>query len=155
MIIFLFSLIQIAHAGIVKHDAISSRLHEYSYQEFCDSMKAKNSMLISAKGLNEIECFNENFKISDFCLKKLPLDSNYTRGFSVESEKRVYCEEAAGVMLSVDCESKINFCKNDKYNCEKLKKSYASSLELSHSSVVDKKLNCYFSKKIEDDINEL
>jgi hypothetical protein len=118
-------------------------------------MKAKESLLITPIGLLEIECFNQKFNISDFCLKKLPLDAAYSRGFANTIDKKVYCEEAESVMLSIDCLAKPSFCKNAEQTCEALKKNYAVKLETTHSSILNKKINCYFSKNSEEKLNEL
>ena len=119
-------------------------------------MNAKSSLLTTAINSHEIECFNQKYKIREFCIKKMPLDSNFTRGFGVESEKRVYCEEAVNVSLSIDCKEMKGLCKNAQNACEKLKNIYAYSLENSHHSVTNGKLNCYFTKKnAEDDLNEI
>lgn len=142
-------------AKIINHDSIGARLHDYSFKEFCSTMKSKSDTLISVAGVNEIECFNQKFKISDFCTQKLPLEASYTRGFAVENEKKVYCEEANSISISLTCDSFKDACKSPKSSCEKLKKVYANRLEISNSSKVEDKLNCYFTKKAEEDLYDL
>lgn len=141
-----------ANAIINNIDHVESRLLDFTYLDLCTTMKAKNTMLISPIGFSEIECFNQKFKVSEFCLKKLPEDASFTRGFINTTEKKIYCETAKAVSLSIFCEYKK--CRNHKSACEKLKNAYAMKLELSHSSLVEDKLNCYYSKDTTEDLDE-
>lgn len=143
-----------AFAKVYNHEIIEGRLQDYSFVEMCETMKAKNSFLITPIGLTELECFNQKFKIADFCQKKLPLEANFTRGFINIDEKKIYCETAKAVTVSIDCQSKSG-CQNSKNACEKLQNIYASKLDLNHSSIVDGKLNCYYTSSVEVELDTL
>jgi hypothetical protein len=118
-------------------------------------MKAKSSALISASGVGELECFNEKFSIIDFCLKKIPTQKYLTRGYAVEKEKKVYCEEAQSVMISISCDKRdLRYCLDPRKGCEQLKKIFASRLEVVHYSMLEKNLNCYFAKPLGDSLDE-
>lgn len=152
--IFLFLYPSISLCKIIKHESVDAHLSDYSYREFCETMKAKNNMLVSELPNNQIECFNEKFKIVDFCLRKLPLGSSLARGFAISTEKKVYCEVAKSVMLTLSCDSMVEICKRPKQSCEKIKNMYAYDLELAHASQIERNLNCYYSKKLGENINE-
>lgn len=154
LLIPLFLYVSITMAKIYKHETIDSHLSDFSYQDFCETMKAKSTTLVSALPQNEIECFNEKYKIIDFCLKKLPLGSSLSRGFAVTTEKKVYCEVAKSVMVSLTCDTQSDLCKNPKQSCLKMQKFYAYDLDLAHASQIERNLNCYYSKKIGENINE-
>ena len=140
---------------VIKHEMTDSHLSVFDYKEFCTTMKAKSTTLISMTGVGEIECFNEKFKIADFCIKKLPLENSLTRGYAVESEKKVYCEEAKSLMLTVTCDTSKDICFKPKISCEGLKKIFAYRLNLFHYANIDKNLECYYSKFNEENLNEL
>lgn len=151
LFIFILSCFGIS-AKVHNHEIIEGRLQDFSYVEFCETMKAKNNMLISPIGLAEIECFNQKFKVAEFCQKKLPIDANFTRGFINFDEKKIYCETAKAVTLSIYRVHKNS--NQHKKECEKLKIAYARKLELSHSSFLDDKLNCYYAKSSIEDLDE-
>lgn len=151
--ILLFSFFNI-QAKVYNHEIIEGRLQDFSYTDLCETMKAKNSILISPIGLAEIECFNQKFKVADFCLKKLNTSANFTRGFVNTTEKKIYCETAKAVTVSLDCEGK-SFCRNSKNACEKLQQVYAIKLEVNHSSNIAGKLNCYFTSSEDLEIESL
>lgn len=143
------------YSAVLKHESSKLKIQDYSYQDFCDTMKAKSATLISASGTDEIECFNQKFKIVDFCMQKAPLEKHITRGYTVEKEKKVYCEEAHSVMVSISCDARdMHFCLDPKKGCDKLKKIYAHRLEVVHYAMLEKNLNCYFSKPLGDNLNE-
>jgi hypothetical protein len=144
------------YSAVLKHETSKSKLHDYSYIDFCDTMKAKNSTLITAPSLGEVECLNQKFKIIDFCLQKMPLDKHLTRGYAVEKEKKVYCEVAQSVMVSVSCDARdMYLCFDPKKGCLQLKNIYAYRLEVVHYSMLEKNLNCYFAKPLGDNLDEI
>jgi hypothetical protein len=153
LIIFILSCFGIS-AKVLNHEIIEGRLQDFSYVELCETMKSKNTMLISPIGLAEIECFNQKIKVADFCLKKLSSNANFTRGFINITEKKIYCETAKAVTISLDCEGKT-LCKNPKNACEKLQQVYAIKLEVNHSSNIAGKLSCYFTTNEELDLKSL
>ena len=143
------------YSAVLKHESSKLKMQNYSYQDFCETMKAKSATLISASGMDELECFNQKFKIVDFCMQKAPLEKHITRGYAVEKEKKVYCEEAQSVMVSVSCDARdMHFCLDPKKGCEQLKKIYAFRLEVVHYSMLEKNLNCYFAKPLGDNLDE-
>jgi hypothetical protein len=154
---YLIALLYFSHsyASLVRHETINSHLADFSYKEVCETMKAKVVMLSDASGPSEIECFNEKIKVFDFCLKKLSLETPFTRGMVIASEKKVYCESASDVIVSLDCDSSKSICDSPKLGCLKIKKLYAYRHELNHFSVIDKKINCYYSTKDTGISNEL
>ena len=144
------------HAAILKHDISSIQNHDFTFREMCETMGSKNLEMISANSLSEIDCMGKTFKSIDFCLKKLPLDKGLTRGIVDEKNKKIICETSTSVMLSISCDERdIKYCRDPKKGCEELKKIFAHSLELVHSSILEKKINCYFSKHTEESLNEL
>lgn len=152
--VLFFSIFSHFGLALVSYEGVQTRLHSFSYSDFCSVMKAKSSFLVSTINPSEIECFSEKFKINDFCVRKLELASSYARGYGVDKEKKVYCEEARGVTVTIDCSHNQLLCKNPENNCEKLKNIYAYSLELTHSSQLNGKLNCYYSKKNDEDFRD-
>jgi hypothetical protein len=158
VIILLFSLfISIElHASVLKHEVLTPVLQEFSYLDVCEAMGAKNPILISPKGPNHLECLNKKYSLIDFCLNKFPMDKILTRGFFDLVKKKVICESSSSVMISVSCESDdLKYCLVPKKGCEELKKIYANRLEIAHYGMPTKSLNCYFSKHIEENLNEL
>jgi hypothetical protein len=144
------------HAAFLKHEVATPQFKEFEYAEVCEVMGAKNSILISPHSLTEIECFNKNYSLLDFCLKKFPVERTLTRGFIDRIKKKVVCEMSESVIISLSCDKRDSkFCLDPKKGCEDLKMIYANRLELAHSSLVEKKLNCYFSKIIEESLDEI
>jgi hypothetical protein len=144
------------YAAVIKHDISSPRYVNSDYKEVCQEMGAKDSLLISPKSLTEMECFNKTYKLIDFCLKKFPMDKTLTRGYVDTDKKKVICEMSDSVLVSVSCDSRdLKYCFNPKKGCEELKKIYANRLEVAHYSLLEKNLNCYFSKPIGDSLNEI
>jgi hypothetical protein len=152
----LLSLSQPLYAAILKHETTQLKLHEHTYADFCQTMNAKNATLISDVGMGEIECFNQKFKITDFCLQKDPQAKHITRGYPLDKEKKVLCEEGKAVMVSVSCDERdLHFCLDPKKGCEQLQKIYAVRFEVVHYSMLDKNLNCYFAKPLGDTLDEI
>lgn len=144
------------YSAVLKHESSKLKIQDYSYADFCSSMKAKSNALISSSGADEIECFNEKFKIIDFCMQKSTMLKHLTRGYAVEKEKKIYCEEAQSVMISVSCDERdMRFCFDPKKGCEMLKKIYAYRLEIVHYSMLEKNLNCYFAKSLGENLDEM
>ena len=144
------------YSALLKHESALLKIHDYSYIEFCEVMQAKTKTLISATTSGEIECFNQKFNIIDFCLKKFPTNKHITRGYALEKEKKVYCEEAQSVMISISCDERdLHYCLDPKAGCEQLRKIYAHRLEVVHYSMLEKNLNCYYAKSLGDSLDEL
>lgn len=155
---FLITLIlsQSLNAAVLKHDVSNSIEKEFEYKEVCQTMGAKDAMLVAPKSLSEMECFNKSYRLIDFCLQKFPMEKNLTRGFVDTTKKKVVCEMSDSVMISVSCDSRdLKYCFKPKEGCEELRKIYAYRLEIAHYSMLDKNLNCYFSKPIGESLNEI
>jgi len=149
--VFLFLYSYFINAEIV-HETTKGHLQSFSYSDFCQFHKAKSDTLVSMINRDEIECFNQKFKISDFCLKKLEANRPLVRFYGIDSEKKVYCEDAMSVKLALDCGKLNTTCKNPKQDCEKLQKIYAHSLDLAHGYRSEDKLHCLYSKtEVEED----
>ena len=143
-------------AAVLKHDISSPRFKEFDYAEVCETMGAKNTVLITPKSLREIECLNKTYSLIDFCLKKFPMDKTLTRGFVDHEKKKVVCEMSDSVMLSVSCDERdLKYCLVPEKGCKELKAIYANLLEIAHYSKLEKNLNCYFSKPIGESFNEI
>lgn len=152
-LLLLFSNLQ---AAVLKHEITTPQFKEFSYAEVCDVMGAKNAVLISTKSLTEIECLNKSYYLIDFCLKQFPLEKTLTRGYLDQTKKKVVCEMSESVMLSVSCDQRdLKYCFSPKKGCEELGKIYANRLEIAHFSMLEKNLNCYFSKHIGESLNEI
>lgn len=146
---FLFSLN--THAAVVKHETLNAKYEEFPLKEVCEKLGAKNFELISAKSSNEIDCMGKIFKTIVFCLQKFPDNHSITRAIIDEKNKVLKCESASNVTLYLSCDQRdAKYCLNPKRGCEDLQKIYAVKLEIAHQSVVDKTLNCYFSKPLGD-----
>lgn len=144
------------HAAVLKHDVSSPQYKEFEYTDVCEVMGTKNAILISPKSQSEIECTNKTYPLIDFCLKKFPLKKSLTRGYIDQTKKKVVCEMSDSVMLSVSCDERdLKFCLDPKKGCEQLRKIYANRLEIAHFSMLEKNLNCYFSKHIGESLNEI
>jgi hypothetical protein len=143
-------------AAVLKHEVSSPRYKEFEYAEVCETMGAKNAILITPKSLNEMECLNKSYPLIDFCLKKFPMDKTLTRGYVDQEKKKVICELSDSVMLSVSCDARdLKYCFAPKKGCEELRRIYANRLETAHYSMLEKNLNCYFSKPIGESLNEI
>lgn len=143
-------------AAVLKHDVSSATLKEFSYNETCEEMGVKEATLISEISMTKLECLNKTFELIDFCLKKFPMDKRLTRGFLLKEKKQVICEFSDSVMMSLTCDSRdLKYCFNPKKGCEALRKIYANRLETAHFSMLEKNLNCYYSKPIGDTLNEI
>jgi hypothetical protein len=144
------------YSAVLKHETTKLKLHDYTYLDFCESMKAKNSTLITATNSGELECLNQKISIVDFCIQKNPLAKFFTRGYAVDKEKKVYCEEGQSVMVSVSCDTRdLHYCFDPKKGCEQLQKIYANRLEVVHYSMLEKNLNCYFAKPLGENLDEI
>lgn len=154
IIILYFPLL--VNAAVLKHESSSMVNKEFEYAEFCQTMGAKHSELVSVKSMRELECLNKSYSAIDFCLKKFPTDKMLTRGYIDESKKKVICEMSKSVMLSVSCDDRdASYCLKPKEGCEELRKIYAHKLEIAHFSLLEKNLNCYFSQSIGDSLENL
>lgn len=154
LLIYFFS--HTIQAAVLKHDITSAHYKEFEYAEVCELMGAKNSILISPKSLTEMECLNKTYPLIDFCLKKFPMEKRLTRGFVDQSKKKVVCEMSESVMLSISCDKRdLKYCLNPKKGCEELRKIYANRLEVAHYSMLEKNINCYFSKTLGETIDEI
>ena len=143
------------YSAVLKHDSSKLKLNSYTYQDFCQTMKAKDATLISVVLPDEMECFNQKFKIMDFCMQKIPFAKNITRGYANEKEQKIYCEEAHSVMVSIACDERdMHYCLDPKKGCDMLKKIYAYRLDVVHYSMLEKNLNCYFSKPLGENLDE-
>ncbi|MEA9355192.1 hypothetical protein SHI21_03225 [Bacteriovorax sp. PP10] len=156
--LFLFS--TLVNAAIIKHEALRPTFQEYSFREVCEKLGAKNFELIEAKSMNEIDCMGKVFAAIEFCKAKFPADNALTRAIVDEQTKTVKCEHSNSVMLSVSCDARdAKYCLDPQKGCEDLKGIYAVKLETAHYSFLEKKneknINCYFSKAIGDDLNEI
>lgn len=142
-------------ASVLKHEVSSPSYKEFDYKEVCDTFKVKDALLISPASLTEMECFNKKFQLIDFCLNKFPMEKTLTRGYVDKEKKKVICEMSESVMISVSCDDRdLKYCFDPKKGCEELKKIYGHRLEIAHYSMLEKNLNCYFSKPIGDSLNE-
>lgn len=154
LITILFS--QVLHAAVLKHDISSPIYKEFEYAEVCTTMGAKQAILISPKSLSEMECLNKTYPLIDFCLKKFPMEKMLTRGFVDQAKKKVVCEMSESVMVSVSCDKRdLKYCFAPQKGCEELRKIYAHRLETAHFSMLEKNLNCYFSKTLGESLNEI
>lgn len=156
--LFLFS--SLINAAIIKHESLKPTFQEFSFREVCEKLGAKNFELIEAKSINEIDCMGKVFAAIEFCKEKLPTDNALTRAIVDEQTKTVKCEHSNSVMLSVSCDARdAKYCLDPQKGCEALKGIYAVTLETAHYSFLEKKdeknINCYFSKAIGDDLNEI
>ncbi len=143
-------------AAVLKHEVSNPQYKEFDYLEVCQAMGSKNTVLITPKSLTEIECLNKNYSIIDFCLKKFPMEKTLTRGYIDFHAKKAVCELSNSVMLSVSCDSRdLVYCFKPKEGCEKLRKIYAIGLEVAHYSMLEKNINCYYSKPIGESLNEI
>ena len=89
-------------------------------------------------------------------MAKFPLEQELTRGIVDEKRKKVICETAPSVSLTLSCDARsMKYCIDHKRGCEELKKIYAAKLEVVHSSMLEKKINCYFSKHQADEFMKL
>ncbi len=152
----LFFLFSSLHAAFLKHEVTTPQFREFEYSEVCEVMGAKNSLLISPHLLTEMECFNKSYSLMDFCLKKIPTDKALTRGFVDLVKKKAVCEISESVIISLSCDRRdLKYCLIPEKGCEDLRIIYANRLETAHSSLVDKKLNCYFSKILKESLDEI
>ena len=155
--IFLLNLFLIFNlqAAVIKNEVTSLGVTEFDFKEVCEELGVKDPVIITPVNGHSIECLNKKFSLTEFCHKKIPADKPLARGYANKESRKVVCEMASKVMFSLSCDREhIKFCKNAKNGCEKLKKIFAYRLDLAHYSMLEKALNCYFSKPIGDNFNE-
>jgi hypothetical protein len=142
-------------AAIIKHETQSAKYESFDFKEVCEKLGAKNFELIEAKSESEIDCMGKIFPAIDFCLSKFPMDKTLTRALVDGKTKKVKCEFTESVMLSLSCDKvDLKYCLDPQKGCEKLKKIYAYRLEMAHFSMLEKNINCYFSKSYGESLNE-
>lgn len=155
----IFALLSISfslNAAVLKHDITTPLYKEFDYLNVCETMGAKNTILISPKSLTEMECLNKSYPLIDFCLKKFPMEKTLVRGYVDQQKKKVVCEFSESVMVSVSCDKRdLKYCFSPKKGCEELRKIYAHRLEVAHFSMLAKNLNCYFAKTLGESLNEI
>ncbi len=110
-------------------------------------MGVKNNLLETAKGQTHIDCTSRVVSILDFCKKKSAKRQSLIRGrVDVLSKNNVVCEYAKSVILKIECGHDVFKCSaNYKSDCLKLKDAFAYSLELGHSSKIEKVMTCIYS----------
>lgn len=154
--LLIFALSAPGFSAVLKHDVSAAKQVEYTFREVCETLGSKNLELISAKSVSEIECMNKTYKAIDFCLNKFPLDKTLTRGIVDEKSKKVICESSPSIMLAISCDARdLKYCFDPKKGCDELGKIYAHRLEVVHYSMLEKNINCYFSKPVDDSFNEI
>lgn len=156
--LFLFS--TFINAAVIKHETLKPTFQEFPFLEVCEKLGAKNFELIEAKSMNEIDCMGKVFAAIEFCKEKFPNDKSLTRAIVDGKTKMVKCEHSNSVMLSISCDARdAKYCLDAKAGCEELKNIYATKLDIAHYSYIEQQnernLNCYFSKAIGDDLNEI
>lgn len=152
LILFSFSI----HSAVLKHEVTKAQYELFPFKEVCQKLGAKNLELIEAKSLSEIDCMGKVYPAIEFCLNQFLLDKTITRALVDSSTKSVKCEKSISVMISISCDKRdMKYCFKPKEGCEELRKIYANRLELAHFSMLEKNINCYFSKSLEEKINEL
>jgi hypothetical protein len=154
-VLFILSLISV-EAEVLKHEASSKTIKSFTFKEVCTGLGSKNNEMIEAKSLTEIDCMGKVFPVMQFCLNQFPLEKTLARGIVNSKEKKVECEMSASVTVSVSCDKRdLKYCFDPKKGCEELRKIYAYRLEVAHYSLLEKNLNCYFSKSIGENLNEI
>ena len=156
--IFLFS--SLIQAAVIKHEALKPTFKEYSFREVCEKLGSKNFELMEAKSINEIDCMGKVFAAVEFCKGADKSDTTLTRAIVDDKTKTIKCEHSPSVMLSVSCDARdAKYCLDPQKGCEELKGIYAVKLETAHYSYIEgigeKNINCYFSKALGDDLNEI
>lgn len=156
--LFLFS--SFLQAAVITHDALKPTFKEFSFREVCEKLGSKNFELMEAKSTSEIDCMGKVFVAVEFCKNINKNDTTLTRAIVDDKTKTVKCEHSNSVMLSVSCDARdAKYCLDPHKGCEELRGVYAVGLEIAHYSFLEKKdeknINCYFSKAIGDDLNEI
>lgn len=154
LILILFSMP--LSSAVLKHEVSKAQYESFPFKEVCQKLGAKNLELIEAKSLSEIDCMGKVYPAIDFCLNQFPLDKTITRALADSKTKTVKCEKSVSVMISLSCDKRdLKYCFNPQKGCEDLRKIYANRLDLVHSSMLEKNINCYFAKSFGDSINEM
>ena len=112
-------------------------------------MGVKNNLLDVAKGQTHVDCTSRVVSILDFCKKKSSKSQSLIRGrVDVLAEKGVVCEYAKSVVLKIECGHDTFKCSAvSDSDCKRLKGIFAYSLELTHSSRLERKLSCFYTKE--------
>ena len=112
-------------------------------------MGVKNNLLEVAKGQTHIDCTSRVVSILDFCKKKSSKRQSLIRGrVDVLAKKGIVCEYAKSVVLKIECGHDTFKCSDiAESDCRKLRGVFAHSLELTHSSRLERKLSCFYSKE--------
>jgi hypothetical protein len=144
---------QRAIASLAQYDVINSEKISHEFKKVCESMGAKESVIVTAPTVNELDCMGTKIKVIDFCLKDYVKDSKFIRGFVDPKQKLVICEKAKRVMLKYECETKDSErCIDSEIACFDLKKTLAYNLKVFHHSVQTTKskkvVSCIFDSEI-------
>lgn len=150
--VFLFSLISIVFAGVVRDDVTISDRATFSWKTVCAKMVSHETPLIEPVSGTEIDCMGKIINASVFCEKELAQDPYYLRGHVNESTKEVVCQSGKKVIFKYQCVrlSDNQLCgKTAEAACKEIRHKLARRLDIVHQSFTKndkgiKELNCYF-----------
>ena len=152
--IFISILAPFVFGKVLKVQDEGASYNLYDFKEVCAFFGKKDVVLASKVNSSTIDCMGYEFNIGKFCESKFAKDLSYTRARFDIAEPKISCQKAQAVIVKVQCDKKHeNYCKDSKKGCEKLGKILAYGHELARDTLSDKVLSCYFTSKIELDLN--
>ncbi len=149
---FLFLLIPLSFAGVVRDDVTVTEKTSFSWKTVCAKMVSHDSPLIEPVSGTEIDCMGKKVSASDFCEKELAQDPYYLRAFVSEATKEVICQSGKKVIFKYQCVRLADkrLCgQTAEVSCKEIRQKLARRLDIVHQSFTKndkgiKELNCYF-----------
>ena len=143
------------NAKILQDEVVISDEKIFSFEQVCKELTGRESPLISAQSMTQLDCMGMIIKVGDFCDKKTQDDPYYIRGLVDKTQKRVICKSAKRVHMKYECENvQDRFCQEAELGCYLLQELFAKRLKTSHATILpegkSKILSCHFLPKNED-----
>ena len=98
--------------------------------------------------MTTLNCMGEKKNISAFCEEKEAANPYYIRAIVNKKTNKVDCLSSKRVLLKYKCETKNDrYCKDKEIGCYLFKEQLAKRLKISHQSLNQNILSCYFDIK--------
>lgn len=138
-------------AKVLTDDIYIKDVKSFSFKDVCQKMVGKVYPLIGQADLARVDCMKKKVNATEFCAKQLPEDPYLARGKVLKD--KVECISGTRVIFKYLCKKNDYLCRDKEVSCFKIKEKMANRLQISHSSLVDKRiLSCYFAKNNEMDV---
>jgi hypothetical protein len=134
----------------VNVEYIKPDFETYTFKETCEKSGIRETPLITAPSLKELDCMGTIVSLNEFCLKNMLDAKNFSRGYAQAEQKKVFCQSANGLSLSINCTANNKkLCAHEKEACRDLQALYARNLKLVKSTLQmdgesNSQVSCYY-----------